>query len=143
MNTAVSLRHTRCERQGRLFELMAKRGLDMKDFASKYMNSEFCLDYMDGEYSRFQVGGMNHILDELDDEFLGTVPHSDNPCPPAVAEWIGYIYRRIEIDSKIPSNIIYREHPFDEMFGCYPGFHTLPISEAAEQLAESIEKVME
>lgn len=136
MTTDQIIRHIRCKRQGKLFEIIAKRGCDMEDFVSRYMNSNFCLNCMDGYYSNFQVGAMNYILDELDDEFLDKVQMYPNNqiFDPAVCEWIGYIYRRLEIDKKVPSDKIYEAYPFSEMVACYPGYHTLSVPEVVEQM---------
>ena len=139
MNVEQSIKHERCVRQGRLFELMAMRGLDMEDFADKYMNSEFCLLCMDGDYSRYQVGAMNYILDELDDEFLDQVKRCSERFDPQTSEWIGYLYRRMAIDSRLPSSVIYKAHPYREMLLCYPGYHTMSVPEASEQLIQTID----
>ena len=131
------LRQARCKRQGKLFKIIATRGLNMEKFSEKYMNSKFCLLCMDGFYSIYQAGAMNYILDELDDEFLDSVEKYQNGqiFDPDIAEWIGYIYRRIEIDTQTPSNEIYKKYPFKEMVEMYPGFHTLSVDETVEQLS--------
>lgn len=130
------MRQIRCKRQGKLFKIIAMRGLNMEVFSEKYMNSQFCLLCMDGFYSIYQVGAINNILDELDNEFLENVDkYKDGSIfNPEIAEWIGYIYRRMEIDANIPSNKIYEKYPLNEMIMMYPGFHTLSVDETIEQL---------
>lgn len=123
-----------CDIQGRLFELALRSGLDCHDFIAKFMNSESAA-FLDLPYDRLQWAGEEYILENLTDE----IAVIRNPCQSFSldeAYWIGYTYRYWHFCTGESSREIYAQADSKTMQECYPGFHTLDVPMAIEDLKE-------
>ncbi len=129
-----SLERQLCDIQGRLFELALKKGLNITDFAEKFMNSETAA-YFDLPYDRLQWAGEEYILENLQDE----VSIKSSEKPENIREevyWTGYLYRFWHFYTGESSKEIYSQAPIELMISCYLGFHTMDPEMAVDDLKE-------
>jgi hypothetical protein len=122
-----------CDIQGRLFEYSKQRGLDSSDFIEKFMNSNTCR-FMDMPYDRLQWAGEEYIMETLMDE-VAVIPAGEQYDTEELF-WIGYIYRYWRLFTEENSREIFAQAGAERMKQCYPGFHTLDIVMAIEDLKE-------
>ena len=123
-----------CDIQGRLFELALKNGYDCKEFIESFMNSKTA-ESLDRPYDRLQWAGEEYILEELNDEVGGLKKGA--PYHNEIMYWAGYAYRYWHYYSGESSKEIYKTAPAETMARSYPGFHTLDIEMAIDDLKES------
>ena len=113
-----------CETQGAIYVYMAKEGYDMNVFSDNYLKSNFCRRAFDTEYSRYQDEFPNECADfympEIGDKLVcypfGCCFDSEE------AEWIGFTYRQLYIDTGIYSSELADIVPFEEMREYYKKF---------------------
>ena len=111
-----------CETQSEIFQLAMDMNLDDDDFIKEYMNSDFCKREMDALYSWFHLAdpkdSMDYILREIK-------PKKNNlHYDPDAIEWIGWMYKYLQLRFEISSREIYTRLPLKIMLGYYPGMHT-------------------
>ena len=86
------------------------------------MNSEFCEREMDALYSFFHMSDtaytMNVLLDEIHPK------KNTRHYNPDTIEWIGWMYKYLQLRFEISSKEIYAILPFKTMLGYYAGMHT-------------------
>ena len=112
-----------CETQGRIYEYIANHNMDVPSFSREYLCSDFCKRAMDTTYSRFQWEEEGQCLSFILPEI--TAKETETPVPPEEAFWIGFTYRQMYIETGIPSRMLCREIPFEDMRQMYPGMHTI------------------
>ena len=122
-----------CDIQGRLFERSLLMNLDSPDFIGKFMTSKTC-EFFDLPYDRLQWAGEEYIMDNLLDEVM--VKPAGVKFGKEELFWIGYIYRYWHYLENENSSRIYQQAPSQLMQDCYPGFHTLDIAMAIDDLKE-------
>ena len=122
-----------CDIQGRLFENTLKKKLDSKDFINKFMNSKTC-EYFDLPYDRHQWAGEEYLLEELLDEV--SVNQAGELFGREELYWMGFVYRAWHFLTGEDSREIYLQADVKLMKDCYPGFHTLDVAMAVEDLKE-------
>lgn len=116
-----------CRTQANIFSYMAERGYDMGIFANAYMTADWTKRAMDTTYSRFQIREPEECLDYL----LPEIEHKlkkyedDKMFATDVAEWIGYTYRQLYIETDVDSAVLCKKIPFSTMCKYYPGMHTI------------------
>ena len=122
-----------CDIQGRLFERSLIKGLDSYDFIEKFMASKTC-EYLDMPYDRLQWAGEEYILENLLEE-TSILPAG---CQFRKEElyWTGYVYRYWRLLTGENSREIYVQADAELMRDSYPGFHTLDVVMAIEDLKE-------
>ena len=117
--------------QGRLFERSLAMSLDSVDFIEKFMNSETCAFY-DLPYDRLQWAGEEYIMENLLEE-IAVQPAGDRFGKEELF-WTGYVYRCWRFLAREDSREIYAQAEAWLMRDCYPGFHTLDVAMAIENL---------
>jgi len=122
-----------CDIQGRLFERSLVKDLDSADFMEKYMTGVTCA-FFDLPYDRHQWAGEEYIMEALLEE---------TPVLPAGVKydkeelyWAGYVYRYWQLLTGETSREIYAQTPARDMKDCWPGFHSLDVAMAIENLKE-------
>jgi hypothetical protein len=122
-----------CDIQGRLFELSLKKNLDSTDFAEKFMTGKTC-EFIDMPYDRLQWAGEEYILENLLEE--SAVRPAGELYGREEMFWMGYVYRYRHLLTGESSRAIYAQTDARLMKECYPGFHTLDVAMAIEDLKE-------
>jgi len=110
-----------CETQGDIYAYMAKRNYDIQVFSENYLKCDFCRCAFDTEYSRFQEELPNECaafyMPEIEDKL---VKYSDGSCfDLEEAEWIGFTYRQLYIETGIYSSELADMIPFAKMCEYY------------------------
>ncbi len=123
-----------CDIQGRLFELAFKNGYDSPEFIKAFMNSRAAVS-LDDTYDRLQWAGEEYILEELDEE-TGGLKKAGILYPMEVMYWTGYTYRFWHYYTNESSQEIYKTVGGRIMNECFPGFHTLDVEMAVDNLKE-------
>ena len=111
-----------CEIQGRLFERLAKRQVDAKQFIRAFMNSK-AAEGLDADYDRMQWAGEAYIFEDVMEE-AGL--KRDPNCPQYDAEALyygGFITRYWNFLTGESSREIYAQCDENELLESY-GFHT-------------------
>lgn len=122
MTCGLDVGYDICKTQQNVFSLAMDMNFDDEDFAKNYMNSEFCQREMDAIYSFFHMTDPNYFMAELLDEIH---PKKDNMHYDHNAiEWIGWMYKYLQLRFEIPSKEIYAVLPLQKMLNYYPGMHT-------------------
>ena len=122
-----------CDIQGRLFERSLYKGLDSVDFIDKYMNSNTC-DFLDMPYDRLHWAGEEYIMENLLDETA--VRLMGENFSNEELYWTGYVYRYWHFLVGESSREIYVQAKARRMRSCFPGFHTLDVVMAIDNLKE-------
>lgn len=127
-----------CKTQARLYRYVAQKGFDMEWFSENYLRSSFCKRAFDTTYSRFQTADELECLDFILPE-LGTIKMLDDAYMfhPDVAEWIGFTYRQLYIETEIPSSELVKKINFATMCRYYPGLHTVDEEMATDIICEN------
>jgi len=127
-----------CKNQARLYRYVAIKGFDMEWFSENYLRSSFCKRAFDTIYSRFQTADELECLDFIIPE-LGIIQYmnDDMMFDPDVAEWIGFTYRQLYIETGIPSSEIVEKVDFATMCRYYPGLHTIDEDMATDIICEN------
>lgn len=123
-----------CDIQGRLFELALKMGYDCPSFIDAFMNSRSAAA-LDDVYDRLQWAGEEYILEELDEEAHG-LKKAGITYDIEVMYWAGYTYRYWHYYTNEYSREIYQIADAETMKECWPGFHTLDVEMAIDDLKE-------
>lgn len=123
-----------CDIQGRLFELALKMGYDCPLFIDAFMNSRSAAA-LDDVYDRLQWAGEEYILEELDEEAHG-LKKAGITYDIEVMYWAGYTYRYWHYYTNECSREIYQIADAETMKECWPGFHTLDVEMAIDDLKE-------
>ena len=123
-----------CDIQGRLFELALKKGLDCPSFIESFMNSKAAAA-LDDVYDRLQWAGEEYVLEELDEEVSG-LKKAGIVYSSEVMYWTGYTYRYWHYYTDECSLEIYKIADANTMNECWPGFHTLDVEMAIDDLKE-------
>lgn len=123
-----------CDIQGRLFELAWKNGYDCPAFIEDFMNSRAAAA-LDDTYDRLQWAGEEYILEELDEELNG-LKKAGITFSREVMYRAGYTYRYWHYYTGEASKEIYRIADSETMRDCWPGFHTLDVGMAIDDLKE-------
>lgn len=126
-----------CDIQGRLFELAFKGGYDCPAFIEAFMNSRAAAA-LDDTYDRLQWAGEEYILEELDEEVHG-LKKAGTTYNMEVMYWAGYVYRYWHYYTNEWSREIYKIADARTMSECWPGFHTLDVEMAIDDLKEIYE----
>ena len=127
-----------CKNQARLYRFVARKGVDMEWFSENYLRSSFCKRAFDTIYSRFQTADELECLDFIMPE-LGAPKMMENGYmfEPDVAEWIGFTYRQLYIETEIPSANLVEKADFATMCRYYPGLHTIDEEMATDIICEN------
>lgn len=132
MPCGLSIGQRICQTQAQIFRSAAEKGFDEKDFSKKYMHSQFCLREMDALWSYFHLANPEAGLYEFLDEKRPKQHKKDGDI--YAMEWIGWMYRYMQLRFEIPSNKIYRQLPYDTMVHYYVAMH----NEDEEYIIDSI-----
>ena len=98
------------------------------------MNSRAAVS-LDDTYDRLQWAGEEYILEELDEE-TGGLKKAGILYPMEVMYWTGYTYRFWHYYTNESSQEIYKTAGGRIMNECFPGFHTLDVEMAVDNLKE-------
>ena len=106
-----------CETQGDIYVYMAKHGYDIQVFSDNYLKCDFCRSAFDTEYSRFQEELANECaafyMPEIEDNL---VKYPDGSCfDSEEAEWIGFTYRQLYIETGVYSSELADMISFEKM----------------------------
>jgi hypothetical protein len=121
-----------CSIQGRLFRNSLKKGFASERFIDAFMRSKCAAD-IDMSYNRLQWMGEEYIMEELIDECGDRLVQGDRYSEDAMF-WIGYTYRYWHFLTGESSKKISLQAPAIVMKYGYPGFHTLAVELAVEDL---------
>ena len=113
-----------CETQGDIYVYMAKKGYDMNIFSDNYLKSDFCRREFDTEYSRYQDELPNECADFYMPEISDKLVRYPFGCcfDLEEAEWIGFAYRQLYLETGIYSSELADIVPFEEMREYYKKF---------------------
>lgn len=106
-----------CKTQGSIYQYMADNNYDVEVFSNAYLQSDFCNDRMDSVYSRFH----NEFPNECADFFIPEIGHKLEKCTTSNAvvqayAWeIGFMYRKVYIETSIPSKELVKLIPCKEL----------------------------
>ena len=100
------------------------------------MADEICRKY---RRDRMQWAGEEYILEELNDE-VGGLKKTGISYSMEVMYWSGYTYRYWHYYTGECSNEIYKAADAETMNECWPGFHTLDVEMAIDDLKEIYEQ---
>ena len=81
-----------CECQGEAFRYAAKKGYDLERFRYLFLNSDFCYNFMDIQYSSVQRLSPAGFLDEMIIEY-GYLPTTNAEQDPDLGYFVGYVSR--------------------------------------------------
>lgn len=128
-----------CQTQQRIYEYMCEQNYDMHVFSDLYLQSSFCHNAMDTNYSRFQLETPQECADFYMPEIGSELKKLDNEnvFDVDVAGWIGFVYRQIYIKTQTLSNLLSKLIPFETMVKYYPGMHTIDEDEAAQIIIDN------
>lgn len=128
-----------CSKQGEIFELVSRQGIDMQAFTEQYLCSDFCRRQFDTAYSRYQCADAGESLDIYGREKLSHLPrYEDNKMfLPETAWWIGFTYRQLWYRTGIASRELVQRVPFRTLAAMYPGYHTIDEDMAADRIIEA------
>ena len=106
----------------------------MDSFSDNYLKSDFCMRAMDSSYSRFQLADEEECWDFIAPEIEKDCKKLDEGAmfDPAVAFWIGFMYRYICRQTGIRSNVLRKYVSYPVMCQYYPGLHTIDEDNAVE-----------
>ena len=130
------IQYSICRTQGDLYEWAANNKFMFPEFSDIYMNSDFCRRTMDTNYSRFQLREPEEHMDFLIIKNPEILEHkyTDKHFRNDVAYWIGFTYRHIWFETKMPSKEIVTRYPFKKMCAWYPGLHTLDEEDSIDRI---------
>lgn len=138
MPCGLDVGHDICKTQQNIFILAMDMEFDDEDFAEKYMNSEFCSREMDALYSFFHMTDpkytMGVILEEIHPK-KNNLHYDFNAI-----EWIGWIYKYLQLRFEIPSKEIYKTLPLKTMLGYYTGMHTQDAEYFVDVIRENLRR---
>ena len=126
-----------CRNQGNIYKQMAKDGYDVKEFSDLYLHSEFCERAFDTIYSRFQMADRLECLDFILPEIAPVPKNKDGYFDEDVAYWIGFFYRQLYVETKVPSKELADLISFETMCRYYPGLHTVDEEMAIDIVCEN------
>lgn len=126
-----------CKTQGSIYKQMAWDGYDMKEFSNLYLHSDFCERAFDTIYSRFQIADRLECLDFIMPEISPVPKNKNGYFDVDVAYWIGFFYRQLYIETKVPSKELADLISFETMCGYYPGLHTVDEEMAIDIVCEN------
>lgn len=136
MSCGLDVGYDICKMQQKLFMLAMEMDFDDDDFIQKYMNSDFCSREMDALYSFFHMTDPKYtmavILDEIHPQ------KSDMHYDFNAIEWIGWMYKYLQLRFEIPSKQIYKILPLNKMLGYYPGMHTQDAEYFVDRIRENL-----
>lgn len=61
---------------------------------------------------------------------------NDKIFDPDIAEWMGFTYRQLQLETGVKSKELVNKIPFNDMLRLYPGMHTIDELDAAERISE-------
>ena len=134
MKALSALQIQLCDIQGRLFELALQKGYDCPAFIRAFMESEVAAR-LDESYDRLQWAGEEYILAELNDT-VGGLPCAGQTYGKEAMFWTGFTYRYWNYLTGEKSKAIYAQADAQTMNESYPGFHTLDVALAIDDLKE-------
>ncbi len=123
-----------CKTQDRLFRYASNHNYNMEEFTECFMTTSITNEDMDGIYSPFNTAWAEDILEDM-----GYPTFSYGKSNPDVAGWIGYIYRRLQVDTGIKSKDIYTAYPYKTMELMWIGGHTMDDSLVVEDMAKTLQ----
>ncbi|MBQ8698889.1 MAG: hypothetical protein IJ521_07815 [Schwartzia sp.] len=125
-----------CNKQGKVFALANRLGNDLKEYATRYMQSEFVMQGKDNDYAYYQIAAPSYSLDLVDDDEL----HGNQPGVGGVsndeAYWIGFFYKYFGFALSLRSDKVVERVPFEKMRSLYADFGNLPKEEARDKLLQ-------
>ncbi len=92
-----------CETQSEIYKYMARRKYDMETFSDCYLKSAFCENEMDKIFSPYHQEFSNACADEFLPEIEPFLKKQENASDITVAGYAGYLYRKLHIETAIPS----------------------------------------
>ena len=122
--------------QGEMYKRMAQLGYDIEDFSDVYLQSEFCKRAFDTDWSYYQLLSGRECLDALFYDTPMTKKRESGYFDEDVAYWIGFTYRLLYIETKVPSSELVNIVTFESMCKYYPGLHTIDEEQAIDIICE-------
>lgn len=101
-----------CNTQKNIFSFAAKKGYSVKSFCEAFLNSDFCAEAFDTEYSRYQFETPMECMDFLIPEIDGKVEKSDY-ADVETAGYVGMMYRYLYFVTPYTSRELAERVPFD------------------------------
>ena len=102
----TSVHYEICKTQAEMYREMAYRGYDIEDFSNVYLKSDFCKNSFDTDWSYYQLLGCRECLEALFIDVPVTKKNPQGYFDLDVAYWIGFTYRLLYIETKIPSSTL-------------------------------------
>ena len=110
-----------CITQGRIYKYMARHSYDIQVFSENYLKCDFCRSAFDTEYSRFQEELPNECaafyMPEIEGKLVKYPKRQQFDLEEA--EWIGFTYRQLYIETGIYSSELADMIPFTKMHEYY------------------------
>ena len=110
--------YSKANAQGHIFEYASELGYNMEIFVARYMESDFCNVEMDSEYSCYQneldVPCMEVIMNEFSEKGIN-IARDESKTYRYCAYYVGFVYRYLQILSKMSSKELSRKIPFETM----------------------------
>lgn len=132
----TSVHYEICKTQAEMYREMAYRGYDIGDFSNAYLKSDFCKNAFDTDWSYYQLLGCRECLEALFIDMPVTKKNPQGFFDPDVAYWIGFTYRLLYIETKIPSSMLSDTVTFEAMCRYYPGLHTVDEEQSIDLICE-------
>lgn len=123
-----------CNKQGKVFALANRLGNDLKEYAKRYMKSEFVLQGKDADYAYYQIAAPSYSLDLVDDDELHGEHLGVDGVSNDEAYWIGFFYKYLVFALSTRSDEIVEQIPFAKMRSFYSEFGALSKEEARDKL---------
>ena len=120
--------------QGEIFQYAQNCGYDMVDFITKYMNTKFCNQEMDSEYSYYHGKPDTVLISYVRNEISIKMNSSCNISDPY---WVGAVYRYISIFTKIPSKQLVTMISPKEMDNLSVSYENMEVYEAARDIIKN------
>lgn len=120
-----------CSNQGKIYEFASEQGYDMSIFSKYYLNSNFCNNSFDKNWSLYHLANAEECLYELNKEVVGEknlivpVNNSSVTFNSDVAWWIGFVYKQLQLETEKSSKELAEIVSFEELCNCYGGLHTI------------------
>ncbi len=136
----TTITYESCNKQGKVFALANRLGNDLKEYAERYMKSEFILQGKDADYLYYQIAAPSYSLDMIDDDEIHAEQLGVSGVSNDEAYWIGFFYKYLVMALSIPSNQVMEKIPFDKMRSLYAEFGERSKEEAKDELLMIVSK---
>lgn len=125
-----------CKTQAELFQYITKHKYNFEEFVNNYMNSKFCNNEMDSNYSRFHFEFPEECIDFFDFK-LKLDAFANEDIIESDAYLIGYIYRYLFFKYQISSSQLIKKYPFLVIKTIVRNYYNEDIEEIINQIEKN------